>query len=271
MKLIKNKNIPNASVSVIKLKKEDVASRADELFNHYLEGGIIVIEKFRPIGVNYSALQYCSQKACMHSWHERSIKKMHTSKFLEAAGASGELKEEMLASEKNIVWSIFEIFRDLLSAIDISDAKIMYSSIWRCLPVISEDYHVDVYQDTPLRAYWNLDNSPRVWGFGHSSLDVLQIFEAEACLQKILNYGGSFKDGFQRELNKTLTQLAHSLEFHIAEFDPYDLWIADGTRGFHKIIYGKNMLSQNLTISNNDCKKLDTALNYKNWIKSHAG
>ena len=191
---------------------------------------------------------------------------MHTP-FLEAAGASGELKEEMLASEKNIVWSIFEIFSDLLSGIDINNEKIMYSSIWRCLPVISENYHVDVYQDTPLRAYWNLDNSPRIWGFGHSSLDVLKIFEGDISLQKILKYGGNFKEGFQRELNKTLTQLAHSLEFHIAEFDPYDLWIADGTRGFHKIIMGR-ICSQNLTISNNDCKKR-AALNYKNWIKSH--
>ena len=66
MKLIKNKNIPNASVSVIKLKKEDVASRADELFNHYLEGGIIVIEKFRPIGVNYSHYSIALKRlACM--------------------------------------------------------------------------------------------------------------------------------------------------------------------------------------------------------------
>ena len=268
MKLIKNKNIANASTCIIKLKKEDVADRADELFHHYLEGGIIVIEKFRPTGVSYSALKHFSQSACQYSWRNRAIKKMHTTKFLKMPGISEDLRKEVLISERSIGKSVYSIFSHLLSTIGLNNPKVKFTSIWRCLPVINENYHVDVYEQTPLRAYWNLDNSPRVWGFGHSALDVLRMFEEDSGLKMILNHTGNFKEGFQRELNKKLTQLADSLEFHIAEFDPYDLWIADGTKGFHKIIYGKNMLSQNLTLSSGCSQKLDSALNYQKWISS---
>ena len=268
MKVIKNKSVANASTCIIKLKKEDVADRADELFHHYLEGGIIVIEKFRPTGVSYSALKHFSQSACQYSWRNRAIKKMHTTKFLKMPGISEDLRKEVLNSERSIGKSVYSIFSHLLSTIGLNNPKVKFTSIWRCLPVINENYHVDVYEETPLRAYWNLDNSPRVWGFGHSALDVLRMFEDDSGLKMILNHTGNFKEGFQRELNLKLTQLADSLEFHIAEFDPYDLWIADGTKGFHKIIYGKNMLSQNLTLSSGCSQKLDSALSYRKWISS---
>ena len=87
---------------------------------------------------------------------------------------------------------------------------------------------------------------PRVWGCGHSSLDVLQIFADDADSRSFLKHARNFKGVFQTELNERLNILSDKLDYHILEFDPFDLWIADGAKGFHKIIYGKKMLSLNL-------------------------
>ena len=122
-----------------------------------------------------------------------------------------------------------------------------------------------MYEDTPLRAYWNLDNSPRVWGFGHSALDVLRMF-GDSDLKMILNILEVLKrisKGVEQKIDSIVT-----LSSSISEFDPYDLWIVDGTKGFHKIIYGKSMISQNLTLSRGCSQKLDSALNYRTWIGS---
>ena len=269
MKFIENKNIFHANTKILRVKKEEVPSRAQQLLNHYQEGGIIVIEAFKPDNVNYSALRHCSQKVCSSSWANRSIKKMETSSFLEVADVPKELKMEILASEINICQSIFEIFRSLLSSAGLDDVEMAAKSIWRCLPTINENYHVDVYPSTNLRAYWNLDDAPRVWGFGHSSLDVLQMFPDDTDLRSFFKCSESFKEGFQRELNVRLNKLSDKLDFHIIEFDPFDLWIADGAKGFHKIIYGKKMISLNIGPTSNSGRKIfDSIFAYEKWIKS---
>ena len=141
-------------------------------------------------------------------------------------------------------------------------------SIWRCLPTIDENYHVDIYSTATLRAYWNLDNAPRVWGFGHSSLDVLKIFPDDADIYHFLKSGEIFKGSFQRELNTRLNKLSDQLDYHILELDPFDLWIADGAKGFHKIIYGKRMLSLNIgPLRESDKEKFCSAFGYEKWIK----
>ena len=269
MKLIENKSIFHASTKIIKLKKEEVPSRAQQLLNHYQEGGIIVIEAFRPDKVNYSALNHCSQKACSYSWGNRSIKKMETKSLLKVANVSKELEMEMVTSEINICQSIYKIFSSMLSAAGLNDVEMAAKSIWRCLPTIDENYHVDVYPATTLRAYWNLDNVPRVWGFGHSSLDVLQMFPEDADLRSFLHSSGGSKEGFQTELNVRLNKLSDQLDYHILEFDPFDLWIADGAKGFHKIIYGKKMLSLNLGPTHSSFnEKFYSAFGYEKWIQS---
>ena len=62
MKFIENKNIIQASTKILRIKKEDVPSRANQLLNHYQDGGAIVIEALGPDNVNYSAIEYCSQR-----------------------------------------------------------------------------------------------------------------------------------------------------------------------------------------------------------------
>ena len=268
MKFIENKNIMQASTKILKIKKEDVPSRANQLLNHYQDGGIIVIEAFRPDNVNYSAIEYCSQKACSYSWGNRSIKKVDTPNLLKIAEASKELKAEMLTSEEQICKSIYKIFKRILSSAGLSNIEMAAQSIWRCLPTIDENYHVDIYSTATLRAYWNLDNAPRVWGFGHSSLDVLKIFPDDADIYHFLKSGEIFKGSFQRELNTRLNKLSDQLDYHILELDPFDLWIADGAKGFHKIIYGKRMLSLNIgPLREREKEKFCSAFGYEKWIK----
>ena len=268
MKLIENKNI-NGSTKIIRLKKEEVPGKAQQLLNHYQEGGIIVIEGFKPHNVNYSILQQCTQEPCSYRWGKKSIKKMYTKELLQVSKASEEIKTEILASERNIFKSVHKIFYSMLSYTSLKNINMTASSLWRCLPTIDEKYHVDVYPMTSLRSYWNLDDAPRVWGFGHSSLDVLQMFPEDPSLKEIMNCNAGTKDGFQTALNRRLNELSDGLGYHIAEFDPFDLWIGDGVKGFHKIIYGKKMLSLNFGPADTSLREIFVStFGYDKWIKS---
>ena len=95
------------------------------------------------------------------------------------------------------------------------------------------------------------------------------MFPEDNGLKEIMNCNGSSKDGFQTALNKRLNELSNRLGYHIAEFDPFDLWIGDGAKGFHKIIYGKKMLSLGLVPANSSFSEaFETTFGYERWIKA---
>ena len=101
MKLIENKSI-NGSAKIIKLKEKEVQGKARQLLNHYKEGGIIVIEGFKPENVNYSVLQRYTQEPCSYNWDDRSIKKCTPKNFLRSAILRQKLRQ--------IYWLTREVF-----------------------------------------------------------------------------------------------------------------------------------------------------------------
>ena len=138
MRLIKNKNV-QGSIKIIKLKEEEAPGKAQQLLNHYQDGGVIVIEGFKPKNVNYSMLQQCMQQNCSYNWGDKSKKKLYTKPLLKASKASEEMRSEILASERSIFRSVHRIFNSMLSSTDLHYIDMRAQSLWRCLPTIDEN------------------------------------------------------------------------------------------------------------------------------------
>ena len=268
MKLIINKNCTGGSLKIYKFAFKELLSKKKLFAEAYLEGHLIVIEKFAPFDINLDILNQSYELSKTTS----TPKKPFAKDFARSLSQDKALQKRILEEFQKTEQIVFRLFTKLLSSnIDLGKLKFQNASTWRSQPTLNEGYHLDIYKATSLRAYWNLSPKPRSWGIGHRACDLIKLLP-ENKKPKAIKIAEEFKNNeglFQFKINSYFNkEILDNLEQHNIQFEQYDLWICDGLKACHQIISGDMMAGFDYPARAADTNSNDLAelRNYSNWL-----
>ena len=271
MKLRINDNCKGGSLKIYQFTLGELLSNKKLFSEAYLEGHLIVIEKFRPHQVSHDILNQCYELSKTSS----PPKKPFAKDFCRSLTKDETLERKILIELQKSERIIFSLFTKLLSpSINLSKLKFQNASTWRSQLTTKEGYHLDIYKATSLRAYWNLSPNPRLWGIGHRSCDLIELLP-ENKKHKATQIAEEFKNNeglFQFKMNSYLNnEILDDLEQHNIQFEQHDLWICDGLKACHQIISGDMMAgfdypAKAIDNKSNDLKQLR---NYAHWLMNN--
>ena len=271
MELKINKHCKGGSLKVFVFTTNELIANKKDFKEAYLEGHLIVIEKFKPKDINYQTLE----KAYELSREAPTPKKPFAKDFARSLTHEESLQKKLESEFQKSEQTIFRLFTKLLAPfIDLSELKFQNASTWRSQQTINEGYHLDIYKATSLRAYWNLSPNQRLWGIGHRACDLIAPLpeEKKSIARSIKKKHKDSGDVFQFKMNSFLNrEVLKDLEKHQIQFDTYDLWICDGLKACHEIISGDMMAGFDYPVrpSNNESNELRELENYSHWLLSH--
>ncbi len=272
-KIIKNKLANRAKVKVFKLRQEDIAIANKDIQKHYLLGNIILIENFR-IPIDLTIFDFPSLPEVdliSKNYGLSTVEKNKRDEDLKlvkpfAALASKNIHKDPIKAKT--LYTAMKFCESYLAKIFdkifyISHTRLNSRTSWRFAKTGEQNYHFDNYAGISLRAFWNLSNEPRVWGFGHRALDVFDEYLVEFLQYKRgLEKKNKNLKLSQTKINNFLNLKLPTLENHKIEFSKFDLWICDSVKVAHQIIGGDKLVAfsyvfNNSEISNNLLNKLD--------------
>ncbi len=281
-----NDQITDTSVEVITLKQDDLEESQALIRENYLNGNIVVIEDFRiPIDLEifeFNSLpqlpNYGSIPDYQYNFFKTYFKKPRkTEKVIEKIYGDSH-KAVKLRKEMNLAQEyVFNILANIF------DSKLIYKyepfsrlnldiSTWRFTDTVKSGYHIDEYPGINFRAFWNLSDNPRVWGFGHKINDIIQlkIDEVVRFMKEPKNISSKgFIHFHQREFNAYLNNFLNEFPTHRAEFNKYDLWICDSLKVAHQVISGDKMAGFTYPLMNNVWKvsqEIHERLDYNKYV-----
>ncbi len=281
-----NKNLKDSSVKVITLKQRDIKDRVELIRKNYLIGNIIIIEDFQiPVNLNifnFESLPQLPNHGTIpddqYNFFKMNFKKPRNTdrvikKIYRDADKAKRLKEAMKFSQEYVFKVLANIFESRLiykyEAFKKLDLDI---STWRFTDTVKSAYHIDVYPGINFRAFWNLSDKPRVWGFGHSTNDItkLKLNEVLRFMRDPKNTSDQGMINFhQADLNAYLNTYLEGFETHKIEFKKYDLWLCDSLKVGHQIISGDKMAGFTYPLMNNVWKVPEETfdkLNYQKYV-----
>ena len=152
---------------------------------------------------------------------------------------------------------------------------------WRFTEMMDMNYHLDIYERSTLRCFYNLSDFQRHWRLGHHAFDIYESLIDEPKHEFIRALSNSREKGYidernpkfnlgQRRLNSILNELAENRcvnPFFDWMFDKYDLWIVDGRKAAHKPIWGDKLVAFDygfLGVNNYELR--NSSLCYPKWI-----
>ena len=103
-----------------------------------------------------------------------------------------------------------------------------------------------------LRAFYNLDQIDRVWGWGHNALDALAATNMPA------------EQRVSSSINKVLNEWIENQPHHIVRFPQNCLWLCDSLKVAHQIISGRKMAA--FTYNADPAPFSRSRLLFKNYI-----
>ena len=245
----------NGSVKVVEVSPNFIDSGYKLLRHHYTNGDIILIDNFK-FDIDYSLFDFKPHEATANN----SLKKP---KMLEAIAhlinkekAIAKRTEMAMTTCQNRIQGIFKgMFPEATSLDNITT--------WRFTQTNTEDYHLDIYPDDSItfRAFYNLSLTPRVWGFGHSSKDILaalnikkedlHLYEKDQTLSPMLN--------------NRLRAWLDTQERHTAKFSHCSLWLCDSLKVGHQVVSGDKMAAFTFRAPAEDFG--DDPVVYKNYVR----
>jgi hypothetical protein len=121
--------------------------------------------------------------------------------------------------------------------------------VWRCAETRVENLHFDLDKGSDqiesVRAYWNIDDIPRIWHTSHALTTLMTSFYDELELQRL---AGEPVEEQLRELTVRLlgswwSRGREQTPRHMALFEPDEIWLSDGRTVPHQVIYGRRVVS----------------------------
>ena len=128
--------------------------------------------------------------------------------------------------------------------------------VWRLTETRVENLHFDVDRDAGafevVRLYFNMDDIPRIWQTGHP---LRRLFFAHRGALDLDRLAGGPPEKLLSALNARLfgpwsARGREPAPHHVVLFEPGDLWLCDGRRTPHQVIYGRRVVSSFYRLDN---------------------
>ncbi len=277
-KFYRNEYIEGGELRIIKIDPVDISKYTTEIRENYLEGNLILIENYRPklnLDIfNFPSLKLLDNKALIAGLEQPDekgfyVKKATASQVARAVysdkNASDELEKAMLQCDVEVAKLFLSLFRVPNKSLSLGSV-----STWRITPTARENYHLDIYTNTVLRAFWNISEKPRSWGVGHKSSELIQK-NIKALKEFIASKKSSGNTVDQGEINRFINSYTDNLERHKIEFYQYDLWLCDSVKVAHQIIGGDKVAAFSYVFQPGSLirEKIRRKLNYMDYIKAY--
>ena len=162
MKLIINKNCTGGSLKIYKFAFKELLSKKKLFAEAYLEGHLIVIEKFAPFDINLDILNQSYELSKTTS----TPKKPFAKDFARSLSQDKALQKRIWKSSKKPNKLYLGYSQNCCLQI-LTLASLNFKCInLRSQPTLNEGYHLDIYKATSLRAI-KPKPKPWSWGIGH--------------------------------------------------------------------------------------------------------
>ena len=249
-------DLTDSSVKIIRISQSDIPSQLGVIRDAYIDGNIIVIENYQ-FDIDYSLFDFDP----LHHDDDNKLKKAKASDLMNsldswpdhalyAYTADIQTARKMQAAMDSCQEEIRRLFISIFPEI----TKMGSLCTWRFTHTDNEEYHFDIYPDQQLilRAFYNLDQIDRVWGWGHNALDALAATNMPA------------EQRVSSSINKVLNEWIENQPHHIVRFPQNCLWLCDSLKVAHQIISGRKMAA--FTYNADPAPFSRSRLLFKNYI-----
>ncbi len=272
-----NKKLKVNSVKILKIKQNGLYNNKRLIVNQFLAGNIILIEDFKmPINLeefNFSPINISMPKGInpgSNLFREYNKKTKPITKALTQNAANfiykyPEQRDRLTKTMMKCDDFVTDMFKTLFS---LEGTPSLNGTTWRFTKTTKQNYHLDIYTGSAFRAFWNLSDKPRKWGFGYNAKHIFEKYNLELNTF-IKDKEISGEKISQASLNAYINQLISDEETHKIEFDKYDLWICDTVKVGHQIISGDKLAAFTYLFKKEQIPiPIANGMNYMNYIKT---
>ena len=273
-----NSMVKNASVKIIEVNKNSIFKNADLMREHYLNGNLILIRDFefpidytlfdfKAVNLKDKALEVGISEKDIQKTYRKLYKKTNSERAANLIYPNDYIKKNKLLNSMEVVhFTIRNIFLAMFPKI----TSLRNISTWRMAITKNEDYHIDTYNPTVFRAFYNLSDSERIWGLGHNFIDLIKVNKDKLDSFISENFKEKENSKFNPQLInlKFFNKLLPFEENHLFHFRKKDLWICDSKKVAHQIISGDKLGAITFETDFSEVKKNYPQLIYENHFKS---
>jgi hypothetical protein len=232
-----------------------------KLMEDYAAGKIVLL---RGVRIDYDR-RFVSALEIPASWEAKKLQTriMERRKPFWASRAKRRACRELFGGDmlkylkfQNQVRAVNGALREVLGELLVHHRVSQTEFVWRLTETRVENLHFDVDQGAgafeAVRLYVNMDDIPRIWQTGHPLRRLFFAYREALGLDRL---AAGTPEKLLSVLNGRLfgpwsTRGREPAPHHVVLFEPGDVWLCDGRRTPHQVLYGRRVVSSFYRLDN---------------------